>query len=223
MHDRADGPVVVDVVDPRLARPRVADELRVVVEPLYAAVAVAAALDAGWESVEVAELDAGAAPIPLVSFEQLPPPGAGRCRVRSADLLASADHGVLLGAPAFARPLCARLAAASAPRISFLPALAGPEPELAADSWWASGMLIRVLLEELEAAEVVLTDAAGIAVTLAQGAEDAAAMLGTGTRWRSHLERGGHPDDLRVAAAVDSLAVVPAISHEGDLLVARPW
>ncbi|MCB0880515.1 MAG: hypothetical protein KDC46_16215 [Thermoleophilia bacterium] len=216
-------PLVVDVLDPRLAPPRIDDELRVVVEPLYAAVAVAAALDAGWESVEVAPLASDVAPIPLVSFEQPPGDGARRCRVRSSELLASIDHGMLLGAPAFARPLCARMAATASPRITFLPALAGAGDEVAGDAWWASGMLIRVLLDELDGRDAQLTDAAGIAVTLAQGAEDVAAQLSTGVRWHGHLARGGHPDDLRIAAAVDSLALVPAIRHDGDTLVAHAW
>jgi hypothetical protein len=224
MHDGDDDLLVVDVLDPRLAAPRIDGELRVLVEPLYGSVAVAAALDAGWDSVELAPADdPSAPPIPLVSYEQPPSAGALRCRVRSDELVASADTGMLLGAPAFARPLAARIAMLDVPRVTFLPALAGEVPELAADSWWASGMLVRVLLDELEGRDARLTDAAGIAVTLAQGAEDASRQLSAGVRWQQHLQRGGHADDLRVASAVDSLGVVPVLRHERDLLVARAW
>lgn len=212
--------VVIDVVHPALRASAAVDGgMAVVVEPLYAGVALAAALDAGWESVELAP-DAGAAPIPLVSFEQPPPPGSRRCRVRSTDLHAAVQAGDLIGAPPLARPLCARLASGDHRRITFLPVPAGDE--LGADAWWACGMLVRVLLDELEST-ASLTDAAGLAVTLAQGAEDPFAQLSAGARWRRHLERGGHPDDLRVAAAVDTLALVPRVSDDAGALVATPW
>jgi len=193
------------------------------VEPLYGCVAVACALDAGWGSVEIAPELEGEAPIPLVSFEQAPP-GAergGRCRVRCDDVLAGAPEGALLAAPALARPLGSQLAALGLARVTFLPALAADA--LSADAWWACGMLVRVLLDELESGAAQLTDAAGMAVTLARGAEDAGLQLGVGTRWARHLERGGHPDDLRVAAAVDSLAVVPQLRRESGAWVAHPW
>jgi phosphosulfolactate phosphohydrolase-like enzyme len=83
-------------------------------------------------------------------------------------------------------------------------------------------MLIRVLLDELHR-DGELTDAAGMAVTIARGAEDVAAQLSAGARWRRHLERGGHAHDLRIAAAVDSIGVVPVIERDGDVLVARAW
>jgi phosphosulfolactate phosphohydrolase-like enzyme len=105
--------------------------------------------------------------------------------------------------------------------VCFVPARSGDE-ELTLDATWACGMLIRVLLEELER-DSTLTDGAGLAVMVAKGAEDAAAQLSSGVRWRRHLERGGHVDDLRVASAVDSIGIVPAISFEGDAIIARPW
>lgn len=219
-------PVVIDVAtDPARIEP---DALVVLVEPLYAVPAVALALDAGWGSVELAALEPGAAPIPLVSFEQPPGPEqrGGRCRVRSDDLAhASArvmTHDiVVLGSPVVARPLCSRIAAMDHAGVTFVPAAAGGEA-MPADGWWAAGMLVRVLLEELER-DSTLTDPAGLAVTIAQGAEDAAAQLSAGVRWRTHLERGGHADDLRLAAAVDSIGVVPVLSRSGDVIVARPW
>lgn len=216
-----DATLVVDVVDSRLLTAESASGVVVLVDPFYGAVAVAAALDAGWGSVEVAVEEAQAPPIPLVSFEQPPPAtvGGGRCRVRSDDLAAAGLAGAWLGAPAFARPLAARLAGTDADRVSFVPILAGGD--VAADSWWAAGMLVRVLLDELDRPSR-LTDAAGIAVTLAQGAEDAHSQLATGARWEQHLARGGHPDDARIAAAVDSLAIVPVLTLEDGVLVARP-
>jgi hypothetical protein len=214
-------PLVIDVVDSRLLNERAAEgEIRVLVEPLYGCVAVAAALDAGWESVELAPRDVDAPPIPLVSFEQPPAAGQVRCRVRCDDLAAVAAPGMLLGAPVLARPLCSMLASGDHARITFVPATV--DDELGSDAWWASGMLIRVLLDELHR-DSELTDAAGMAVTLARGAENVAAQLTAGTRWRRHVARGGHPDDLRIAAAVDSLGVVPVIERDGDVLVARAW
>ncbi|MCW2921414.1 MAG: hypothetical protein JWL76_1288 [Thermoleophilia bacterium] len=214
-------------------------ELAIVVEPLYGCVAVAAALDAGWESVEIAPLpsEPGAVPIPLVSFEQSAPrDGAStRCRVRSSDLTlavsARIDEGtpVLLAGPVNARPMASAIArlAPTLERVTFVPAPCGHAPELeplAADAFWAVGMLIRVLLEELDDARGSrLTDSAGLAVSVAQGAEDAAAQLSSGARWRDHLAAGGHGDDLRVASAVDSIGVVPAVTRDGDAIVARPW
>jgi len=219
----------------------------VVVEPLYGAVAAALALDAGWGSVEIAggaEGDAGTAPIPLVSFEQPPAPEhrGGRCRVRSGDALHAltqhvfGDHPTLLGAPAFARPLSARLAALANDgawkRLTFVTAESvgawsdesGTAFErICADAAWASGMLIRILLEELDVCDATLTDAAGITVSLAQGAENTAAQLGAGARWRRHLARGGAADDLRIASAVDSIGVTPVVRREDDCVVAEAW
>jgi len=222
--------LIIDVIDPRLADqtceqrgPGEHGELAVLVEPLYGCVAVACALDAGWSSVDIAPQVAGDAPIPLVSFEQ-PPPLAergGRCRVRCDDLHASGLNHALLAAPALARPLCARLASIGLERVTFLPALA--TGAVSADAWWACGMLVRVLLDELESGVAQLTDAAGMAVTLARGAEDPRAQLGIGRRWAHHLALGGHRDDLRVAAAVDSLGVVPQLHQESGAWVARPW
>jgi hypothetical protein len=212
--------LVIDVLDPRLVEPAGAGELRVLVEPTWGCVAVAAALDAGWSEVEISPSD-DTTPIPLVSFEQRPPDGAVRCRVRSSDLADVAHGGELLGAPVIARPLAAMLAARIEERVTFVPAPCGER--VAADAMWAVGMLIRVLLDELDDRSSTLTDAAGIAVTIALGAEDAATRLSTGARWARHLKRGGHPDDLRVAAAVDSIGVVPMLAREGDALVARVW
>jgi hypothetical protein len=214
-------PILIDVLDPRLAGPVVGGELRILVEPTWGCVAVCAALDAGWHEVELASDELDAAPIPLVSFEQRPPDGAVRCRVRSSDLADAAHGGELLGAPVIARPLAAMLAARIEERVTFVPAPCGER--VAADAMWAVGMLIRVLLDELDDRSSTLTDAAGIAVTIALGAEDAATRLSTGARWARHLKRGGHPDDLRVAAAVDSIGVVPMLARDGDALVARVW
>ncbi len=213
--------------------PAGADRLVVVVEPTWGSVAVAAALDAGWESVDIkGDDDRAAAPIPLVSFEQRPPADASRCRVRSEDLArvlaplathpdTQSPTNVLLGAPALARPLASAINRV-APEAIHLVACPTPDGAMAADSWWACGMLVRVLLEELEG-ETELTDAAGVAVTVARGAEDAAAQLSAGARWRRHLERGGHADDLRIASAIDSIGVVPRVTREGESLVARAW
>ena len=223
-------PLVIDVAP---TAPAVG--IVVVVEPLYGCVAVAAALDAGWGSVELAS-EADTAPIPLVSFEQAPPVDqrGGRCRVRCSDLASVAFDGALLGAPAIARPLGARLAAhAHVERVTFVPAPSthaptDTTPQLrcdtsAADSHWAAGMLIRVLLDELDGRDAILTDAAGIAVAIATGAEDVGAMLSAGARWRRHIARGGASDDLRIASAVDSMAVIPRVRREGDSYVAEPW
>jgi hypothetical protein len=217
-------PLVIDVVTDAAGD----SGLVVVVEPMYGVPAVALALDADWGSVELAD-DAGE-PIPLVSFEQPPPTEqrGGRCRVRSGDLHAIAttivrESTVLLGAPVLARPLSSRIATVDGlARVTFVAVPAGADT-IASDAWWASGMLIRILLEELDDRPSTLTDAAGIAVTLARGAEDAASQLSAGVRWRRHLERGGHADDLRVASAVDSVGVVPRIEFEGDSIVARAW
>ena len=201
--------------------------LVVVVEPTWGSVAVAAALDAGWDSVEIAnEDDPAVAPIPLVSFEQRPPADATRCRVRSGDLVRclspiTPDQVVLLGAPAVARPLASAINR-SRPGVVHLVACPSPDGAMAADAWWACGMLVRVLLEELDG-DTELSDGAGVAVTVARGAEDASSQLSAGTRWRRHLERGGHADDLRVASAVDSIGVVPVVTRDGDSLIAHAW
>jgi hypothetical protein len=218
----------IDVVDPRLLEVLPGD-IVVLVEPLYGCVAVAAALDAGWGEVEIA-VQEGAA-IPLVSFEQPPAPEhrGGRCRVRADDLVDTAwfvlensgDAEVLLGAPALARPLCAQLATRDIARVHLVPALA--EGRVAADATWACGMLTRVLLDELEARVPRLSDAAGVAVSLATGTDDPHAALTTGHRWVRHLELGGAADDARVAAAIDSLAVVPRLVDDLGVLIARPW
>lgn len=198
----------------------------VVVEPLYGVPAVSLALDAGWPSVELAQHEPGAAPIPLVSFEQRP--SGDRCKVRSDDLFIAVGPSVrraapvLLGAPLFARPLAAQVAnAAPLDRVTFVPTPAGGE-DIAIDSWWAAGMLVRVLLDELDR-ESELTDAAGLAVMVAQGAEDPAAQLSAGARWREHLAWGGNADDLRVASAIDTVGIVPQVVLEGDSIIARPW
>jgi len=214
-------------------------DLCVVVEPAYGVPAVCAALDAGWGSVEVDHEHDGVAPIPLVSFEQ---PGAadGRCRVRSSDLdaaLLTADDddasAIVLAAPCIARPFASAVAgrARELDVVRFSPAPShrdcsepGREFEtFAVDAVWASGMLIRMLLEELEGRDAVLTDAAGVSVSLAQGAESAVAQLGSGIRWRRHVAGGGHADDLRIAAAVDSFGIVPEVVVEAGVRVARPW
>lgn len=239
-------PVVIDVVAASHLDATGFDEgdVIVIVEPLYGAPAVAAALDAGWGSVELAtELEAQA-PIPLVSFEQVPSGElqGGRCRVRCDDLVVACRGPVagpalvLLGAPAFARPLGARLGsvltARALRRLTFVTAdsvHAAPDParirfeRVAADAWWAAGALVRVLLDELDLRDSQLTDVAGVAMHLATGAEEAATHLGAGARWRRHLARGGSEDDLRIARALDSLAVVPEVVDEGGVLVARPW
>lgn len=229
-------PLVIDVAHDAAAH---ADEAVVVlVEPTWGVPAVALALDAGWAAVEFGPARPGAAPIPLVSFEQ--PPGVAqreaRCRVRDDDLYAAAAAVarlplVVLGAPTIARPLCAMLAVTQLPRITFVPVrsiAAVDEPaagadQMSADAWWASGMLVRILLDELEAREPLLTDAAGVAVTLAQGAEDTAAQLAAGVRWRRHLDRGGHPDDLRVASTIDAVGVVPQLREVDGAYVATAW
>lgn len=200
----------------------------IVVEPLYGCVAAAAALDAGWQEVEIAGEREGQPPIPLVSFEQPPPGGASSrtCRVRADDLhgaveglrgeLGSGAHPVLLGSPANARPACARLVqllVAGMERVTLLPVPS--HDTISADSWWSCGMLVRVLLDELDEFDSLLGDAAGMAVSLAADGT-AAERLGAGLRWDRHLARGGSPHDLRVAAAVDSLAAVPALQlHAG--------
>jgi hypothetical protein len=239
-------PLVIDVVPAGQVAAGDFDraDVVVVVEPLYGATAASAALDAGWGSVELAAELPGQAPIPLVSFEQVPAGElqGGRCRVRCDDLLdacgglLAGPRVVLLGAPAFARPLGARLggvlAAGDVRRLTFVAASSthdGLDPEwlrferVAADAWWATGALIRVLLDELDLRDAQLTDVAGIAMHLATGTEEAATHLGAGARWRRHLARGGSADDLRVARALDSLAVVPEVVAEGDVLVARAW
>lgn len=222
--------VIIDVADPRLLEDH-DDERRllVYVEPVYDCVAVAAALDAGWSSVELAELAVDVSPIPIISFEQPPSDGAERCRVRGGWSSTQLRPGMVLGAPVLARPLCAQIAfrldAGRIDAVTFVPALVpGMEASspVSAAAWWASGMLIRVLLDELER-DSMLTDAAGIAVTLATGAEDAGSQLSTGARWHHHLTSGGHEDDLRIAAAIDSFGVVPAVERDGDVLIARPW
>ncbi|MCW2926045.1 MAG: hypothetical protein JWM86_13 [Thermoleophilia bacterium] len=224
-------PLVIDVatIDSWHAAPAGASPV-VLVEPLYGSVAVGLALDAGWGSVELAPGLESAAPIPLVSFEVPAPAVEGdadrRCRVRSTDLHAAARcvegaGAVLVGSIANARPLASRLATLleACERVTFLLAPSG-DTTLTSDAAWASGVLIRILLEELERASA-LTDAAGIAVTLAQGAEDPAAQLTAGTRWTRHLEGGGNADDLRVAGSVDTIGAVPRLHVEGDALVAR--
>lgn len=223
--------LIVDVVTIDSWRgERAASAVVVLVEPLYGSVALAAALDAGWAAAELAAEEPEVPPIPLVSFE-VPPPAehrtSGRCRVRASDLHALAAvvdtaGSALVGCVANARPLASRVSAMAADtdRITFVLAPAG-DTHLPIDAMWASGVLVRILLEELDTAST-LTDAAGIAVTLAQGAEDPAVQLTAGVRWARHLARGGHADDLRIAGAVDSIGAVPRLAREGDALVARP-
>lgn len=208
----------------------------VLMEPLYVGPAAALALDAGWGSVELADVGDGA-PIPLVSYE-LPPAAehrGGTCRVRAdlagvdaacRELAVAADPVVLLGAPAFARPLAARLAFEGFDAVEFVPIAA--DGGVSADAWWASGMLMRVLLDELDGREAVLDEAAGIAVSLVGDLADAAPALGAGRRWNAHLAAGGHPDDLRLACAVDSIGVVPRLHlpaslEAGASLRVRAW
>jgi hypothetical protein len=238
------------VIDLRLAdgdwRPT-AEDLVVVVEPCYGGVAVAAALDAGWDSVEIAEPVDDAAPIPLVSFEQPVPrehPDATRCRVRAADLAATleritADEATpVLAVPANARPAMSSLARAcgACARVTFVPAWHVPvlevdeddEPAepLTMDGIWAAGMLVRVLLEELDDERAVrLSDSAGVAVAIAQGAEAPAPQLAAGARWRDHVATGGAEDDLRLAAAIDSIGAVPIVRFDDveGVLVASAW
>lgn len=208
----------IHVADPRhFSSTSAGRGITVFVEPLYGCVAVAAALDAGWESVVIDREHPETAPIPLVSYEQRPT--ATVCRVRCDDL-ALAPNGALLGCPANARPLASLIARSVSVEedITFVPALS--EGEMAADSWWAAGMLIRVLLEELDQYPSFLSDAAGMAVILAQGAEVAEQMLMIGSRWRRHCAHEANRDDLRVASAVDTIGVVPVIEI-GDVMTAR--
>lgn len=232
-------PLLIDVVSDAFAAPL--DSVVVLVEPIHAAPAAALALESGWSSVQVDAEQDGTPPIPLVSFEQSPSPGAAstRCRLRNDDLLAASaglaldarDQLVLLGAPAFARPLCARLAIATPASISFVPVASTRDggdhvrgaDGTSSDAWWACGMLLRVLLDELEAVDAGLTDAAGLAVRIAQGAEPADVELAASLRWNAHLARGGSADDLRVASAVDSIGIVPRLARDGEALVAAAW
>lgn len=238
-------PVIVDVIDAGIHRAGMDAGVIVVVDPLYGSAAVAASLDAGWASVELAVERDGEPPIPLVSFEQPPVAElrAERCRVRSSDLVDALDALgadafvtglVVLGAPVCARPLGAQLAAhlhaTDIERVTFVAVAtthvaadssAARFERVAADGWWAAGALVRVLLDELDRRDARLTDAAGIAVHLATGSEDAASHLGSGVRWRRHLARGGAPDDLRIARALDSIAVVPEVTYEQGAFVAR--
>ena len=241
------------IIDVRLADgdwSPTAEDLLVVVEPVYGGVAVAAALDAGWKTVEIAELGAnanapGREPIPLVSFEQGVPrdqPGATRCRVRSDDLVATlervmaGDATPILATPANARPAMSGVARAvsACARVTFVPAIHvveseeevdHPDEAMTVDGMWAAGMLIRILLEELETERPVwLADGAGVAVSVAQGAEDPASQLTAGVRWRGHLDTGGNADDLRIAAAIDTIGTVPiVIEDEEGTFIARPW
>lgn len=228
-------PLVIDVASSADAAAVGMADLVVIVEPLYGCVAVALALDAGWQSVEIAEQQVdGPPPIPLVSFEQAPAVEhqSSRCRVRSADLARTlaatpvAGPPVVLGSSVNARPLCARIAQGQSPlaRVVLLPVGVDGEP-IGIDAWWASGMLIRVLLDELaeSARPVTLTDAAGLAVALARGAESAAAQLSAGRRWRDHRAAGGHDDDLRVASAVDTVAAVPLVLRANGAAIATQW
>jgi hypothetical protein len=218
--------------------------IMVIVEPLYLGVAAALALDAGWGSVELA-LRADAAPIPLVSFEQRPTKPGGRCRVRGdvhdvtavvPNLVATDDDIpardklselappiVVLGSIVNALPLTSRLARADADAIAFVPAAS--DGDVSGEAWWACGVLVRSLLEEVEGRDCVLDDAAGIAVSLAGDEEDdARSALATGAGWRRHAELGGSEDDLRVAAARDSVGAIPrVIERTHDSLVVTQW
>lgn len=216
----------------------------VLVEPLYGGPAIAAALDAGWAEVELARELPDVAPIPLVSFEQAASgePGVVRCRVRASDLfdavagLEAVTGPILLAGPAWARPFAAQLAGwlerSDATRVTFVVTdsvhVTDDEADARferapADGWWAAGLLVRIVLEELEVRDARLTDRAGIAVTVATGAEDARAQLAAGVRARRHLARGGAADDLRVAGAVDTFGIVPVLTLEAGVAIARAW
>lgn len=222
----------------------------VVVEPLHGSPAVLAALDAGWDEIEVAAEAPGQATLPIAACEMPPPAPGQRSRLRSGDLLAAIAAGrVIVGADGDARPLLvagptsarpsaatlARWAVGRAGSVTFVPAPAtghglddGADPdrdggELASDALWACGLLLRVLLDELGDEPTQLTEAAGVAVAVASGEEPPASVLGAGMRWRRHVARGGAPSDLPRAAAIDVHAVTGSVSWHDGVPIIRPW
>lgn len=202
----------------------------ILVGTLGFATASALALDAGWSAVELAALHDDDAPIPLVSYEQPPTVVGGVCRIRgdlpmvnaALDLVGNDDATVLFGAPVYARPLTSRIVRDNVNDIVLIPL--GVNGDVSADTWWVSGVLIRLLLEEAEGLSAVLDEAAGIAVSLVHDVDDVMLMIERSVRWQHHLSIGGSEDDLRVAGATDSIGLVPKLIRvEGKPLMAVEW
>jgi phosphosulfolactate phosphohydrolase-like enzyme len=216
--------------------------IAVVVEPLYGCTAVASALDAGWDEVEIAPQLSDQAPIPLISFDAPRPRDAvsNICRVRATDLeqsvrvaCRSSSQLTLLASLANARPFAAQLAlrlqrggvGGDAASVVFVPARTA-SGAFAADAWWVSGVLIRLVLDELLDHDAQLRDAAGLAVTIAteESIAHPGAQLAAGARWLAHVAAGGSADDARRSAAFDCVGIVPQCRLADDgLLRSTAW
>jgi phosphosulfolactate phosphohydrolase-like enzyme len=94
---------------------------------------------------------------------------------------------------------------------------AGPSREPSSDGWYAAGLLIRDLLDEIvDDVSVQLSDSAGIAVSLAGDPSGlAGAMLGCA---RARLRGGLRADDVRVATSINS---APAVGRLDDVPVSE--
>lgn len=93
------------------------------------------------------------------------------------------------------------------------------------DAIHCAGVLIRMLLEEI-LCPCVLTDAAGVAVTVAGSYGDPHAAMQTSARWRSLLRAGAAPSMLSIASQRDLAPAVPYCDLSGeadDRRILVPW
>jgi hypothetical protein len=204
----------------------------VVVEPLLAGPAVALALDSGLDRVRLEPT--GAKPDLPTLLEGEPPAGAAVTGIDELmdSLAREALHGArsailvshlnirpcaaLLGGWIAATPDVSRL------RIACVPT-GGSERMISADAMQLAGALARILLEEVDR-PAVLTEAAGIAMTVAESFHDPVGVLEAGERWRRLRDQSiMSAAVLEVAGLRNTVGIVPIVSLVEDVRAAVAW
>lgn len=204
----------------------------VVVEPLLGGPAVVAALDV----VDEVSIAAGSGDVPHIGhlLDGNVPDGDRQLRV--TDLMHALDAEAALGADDAIlvsylnlRPCAALLGAWATGRDNVTririacAAVQQDSHAIGADAMHLAGALARLLLEEIDR-PVMLSEAAGIAMTVAQSAEQAESVLEAGRRWA--LLRGDigvDPATPHLAGQADMCAAVPLIHLRADEMVAAAW
>ncbi len=228
-----DTALIIDV-EPRAGHGVVGDSdvPVVVVEPLLGGPAVVAALDL----VDDVQLDAASGEVPhLRALMDGDVPGDATV-MRLPDLVHALNAEAAMGAQQALivsylnlRPCAALLGSWVSQRSDIsririaCASVRGDTDAIGADAVHLAGALARMLLEEIDL-PVMLSEAAGIAMTVAQSAEQAGAVMEAGRRWSLLRDNDGiDPETPHMAGQADLCGVVPVVAMHGDRLVAAAW
>lgn len=133
------------------------------------------------------------------------------------------DAPVLLAGLANARPVAAQIArhAQAAPLSDLLIVCAGSGEQVASEDAYSAGVIVRLLLEELDQ-PAQMTDAAGMAVALTSSYPDARSALLASAGVRRRLSQGTD-DAITDWSAQDVHGVVGQLRRQGALWGASVW